>query len=364
MGSSIAKQNTKISIIDVSNVKKYRRIAGNINDVRLSVLSEIEQLKINPICICNNIWTLNDPDNQNKCPDIQIIERIGSSSQDAEVYKIKINNIEVAAKIIPVTSDKELIQYQNELRIANICSNSVKNNEISSFPIVYLKGICNNTIIQNDSKFFNETQNYGKLNFIKDNIKDSIKDKRKRLFFNKIIQTTPDMNELLNIVNKDFKVNLKYPDIFPITSFVLFSELMWGDFKSFLYKYKDMLEENQIIDFIKQIFISIDFMHNKLNIIHGDLHLGNILMYKNKNEWFTALHDFGGSQEITIWTDKIRGMDYDSFVKNLINEIQLLNIKLPTHVEKLINDVIIELNKREDTENLLEKRMLYLFNNL
>ena len=67
-----------------------------------------------------------------------------------------------------------------------------------------------------------------------------------------------------------------------------------------------------------QVFSGINDLQTKLNLVHYDLHLGNILMLFSKikdEKYLTCLiHDFGKTEEITNWTSEYYKEDYIKFI--------------------------------------------------
>ena len=365
------KKKIKLSIPTVDiRIKEWEKVPKKISLKNRDV--KVFDIDIEKNCICRPNWS----GGIKNCPNIEVVKRIGSASQDAEIYELKINNISVAGKVIPITSDKEFIQFNNELIIANICSKAVKEGKTSSFPIVYLSTECTKTLLNKDSKFLTPLLNYNKTKFIINSVKESVVynqlskvDKKK---WEVKIANTPNIDELLIAANNNFKLKLNFPEDLPSPSFIMISELMWGDFGQFIKQNHKIITLEIWNSLILNIFKALDYLHNSLNILHGDFHVGNILMMFDGEEWSVIIHDFGGSSQISEWMT-FRKHDYLDLCESLENmekkkekeeenmEEKEENIKnLINHriLEKLLEVKKIANNYVESSDIKLEKKLI------
>jgi len=234
---------------------------------------------------------------------MNIEQRIGMESTMGEVYKVSLDNkdekIFLAGKILPITNDNSFINNEKEIRFAIEASELVLNKNSLYFTIVYDFSFCNETYFytNNDNKFkplylrfyekslrYQQFQKLLNLN-VNDNIKNKILKFKKSLI-------DPDI-----IVEK---LSLKVQLSNKIQSHILFSELACFDLNYYL----DFLNLNNsliletLYHLLKHIFLAIGDMSIKLNLLHNDLHLGNILLINDEDyRYIPLIHDFGKSRK-------------------------------------------------------------------
>jgi hypothetical protein len=311
-------------------------------------------------CDCNNseIEQLNDETSTSVCPKIQIVSQIGSNSVAGVVYKIIMHNIQSAMKVMPVTNDDLLIQNEKEINIANICSQLVISGQSIFFPIVYGSYSCNNIKYKNGTKFLLDSLNYSISKILYNTIVDiltenQIESQRMIKIALKRFQTNssntnveydrsnPELfvEKMIQVVNNFFKSNkIEIPEInkanylsgeayekmIPkLKGSILISEIANADIVNYS---KDFIIERRIlpnekwISIIEGVLLGIRDMQ-KQNIIHKDLHPGNVLvLIKNKeNDIIPLIHDFGNSEIIQTWSiEDTRSFDIITFLDRLI----------------------------------------------
>ena len=184
-----------------------------------------------------------------------IIERIGSDSQNAEVYRTS----SIALKVLPISKNNSYDKNQKEIDIASQASQAVLEKRTVHFPIVYGSAICEETQFYNDD--------YTNLSKAFQNGKTK--------------------------------------------SHILFSELASCDLKQYLRKVKPNNVEK---DYIRaQCMKAISDMHTILKVCHNDLHFGNFLLLPDKNPfgYIILIHDFGMSE----YREEYRELDYQMFME-------------------------------------------------
>jgi hypothetical protein len=301
------------------------------------------------------------------CSNIQIISQIGSDSVDGIVYKISINDIDAVMKVMPITDEKLLNQNKNEIMLANICSELVTTQKSAFFPIVYGSYFCNNIKYKSDCKFLNISLKY-EISKILENwgnriISDSgivisrgLKTKLKRfrtinyvtnteLFTSKDISIFLDY--MIQMMHEYFHdLGLEMPDIdkesllsteeykilIPkLQGNILISEIANADIVNYSIKSINegqILPDNIWLSIIEGVLIGIKDLQTQ-NIIHKDLHPGNVLVLINtEQDTITSLiHDFGHSEIIDVWSyDDNRSTDILTFLSKILTyQLNILN---------------------------------------
>ncbi len=284
----------------------------------------------------------------NSCS-VDVEYRIGSESTKGEVYKTKLeilgnyisnfensNEVYMATKILPILNDKSIKDNENEIKLALEASRLVLKGESIYFPIVYNFAICEETNFYNNKDYklgFYERslryQQFRKISSIISEVFDSFKFKDEALskiveykrslkspefvinyivkkLENDNISNKNDIQKVINLLNK-INFDIK------ISSHLLFSEIASYDLNYYLNNFK--LSYENLYDILYKIFYAINDLHTKLNILHNDLHLGNILILEiinynedKDNEEFEnsqflkipLIHDFGSSRKINF----------------------------------------------------------------
>jgi hypothetical protein len=178
--------------------------------------------------------------------------------------------------VLPIINSNSYDKNENELRIALSASNLVLERSSIYFPLVYMFDECLDTI------FYNEEY---------------------------------------NTKSKIYQKKDKYK------SHILMSELANEDLYTYLYKNHSILSNDDWIELINHCLKAISDLHNKLNVIHNDLHLKNFLVIKYENHIIPLIHDFGSSEFVNY--DEIKLYNYDKldiefFLNNLL-EFDFLN---------------------------------------
>ena len=179
--------------------------------------------------------------------------------------------------MIPIIDNKSEDKIRNELYFARKTSEAVMEGIVSHFLVYYGGYDCKNTIYKEDSKFNLVSQKYS---LIKKVVSRMNKFDKKRV------------SRELEALSFD-EVKDLYPDVeYNVESTVLFSQMLWGDVRTYLEKPRSEKEWNLIID---QIILCAKELEI-LDIGHNDLHLGNLLI-KDINTLELVVHDYGRSSE-------------------------------------------------------------------
>lgn len=230
----------------------------------------------------------NDKNEEHNWDDIKVIERIGSESSEAEVYRIELNGKQYACKIMPITSAKSFDKNTNEMEISEQLS------RFPHFPKVFKSGYCERTIYNKKSLFFEDSYKYFYLEEMCKYMKKS---------------------DRIRIKEKYMRENLfKYTDDVKIGCNILISENYFSDLKQISQKFK--LNEKAWKDIIISVLEGIKYLNEELNILHGDLHCGNILI-KIQGQSIPLISDFGKSQACEFSTVEERITDSQKFIYDL-----------------------------------------------
>lgn len=171
-------------------------------------------------------------------------ERIGSESTMGEVYKWK----DMAVKILPIVNKSSYDNNAKEIELATEVSQLVVEGKSKYFPLVYTSSFCQSTLYYDNS-------------------------------------------------NSEFAIkSAKFQGSDSIKSHLLFSELAHSDLKNYTVK----LTQEEMNEVILQVFKGIRDLQIHCNIVHSDLHLGNILLLCNPKKYgiHVLIHDFGRSAKV------------------------------------------------------------------
>ncbi len=297
-----------------------------------------------------------------KSCNVDISKRIGMESTMAEVYKVNIKeNFSVAVKILPIINIESYTNNEKEFRFAIRASDLVLSSQSKYFPIVYDQLSCKETYFYGSNKpnlkFYEKSLRYQQFQDLLDaQIEQKVIDKilsYKKKFL--------DAEQVINILqkNKDF-VNIDLST--KVASHLLVSEIACFDLDYYLDN--NILTDTQFYYLLKDIFLAINDMYVKLNILHNDLHLGNILLIKENSRYIPLIHDFGKSKEITINKNMKDIMNNDLFyfiskfeekIKNkennnkiLISLDEVVNVALESENDFPIIDIVKYWNNVED----------------
>ena len=212
---------------------------------------------------------------------IQILQRIGSASADAEVYKVRFKDMEFALKLMPRVDNESERRNRHEIETAYEAS------EYSDyFPLTFAYGYCPETsyylnLEREISSFIPRAVEYKRVQEMLNSIDSKIVKKR----FESDYRNGMSVNELetkYNLTTTNEKNNIQVD--------FLISELANGDLGNWMKKSRDIKEWRKIlIDVITGIY----YLTVVLNKVHPDLHPGNILILKTKNGIKALIHDFG-----------------------------------------------------------------------
>jgi len=315
---------------------------------------------------------------------ITIIKRIGSDSSDGEVYLIKSNVLDIPGeikelyavlKVIPIMNNRSENIFNNEMTINRICSGMVRDGESSYFPLMYVAYKCDNIIFPQDNYLYLSSFKYIFLKNVNDNCIEILKkhgkgvelEKESRVIkhaLRRIISSINNLQEIKHLVILEYKKFLtKYgiEDSIPIDvkikGHIIISELASMDLRQYVFLNRNSKE---IISNIKWLKIFDNVLHGikdlqKHNILHNDLHMGNVLMLnknlQNSDEIDTTwlIHDFGKSIILSEWTVPYRRQD----VLKFIEEFESTKCKT-SEMAEFVNRLKIKANQIDNNEEYMD----------
>ncbi len=237
---------------------------------------------------------------------LHIVRRIGSKSMDAVVFAALLFNSaqrilprrnvlpqKVAVKFMPVESERRHRRNLEEIAIAKRASQLVLRGISSHFLLVYGSTSCQSVLLPQESE-----QNFCNSIFLSRaqralartgapatqqslEVKRLLAALRSNLDDEKFIAVCSEMN-----LHCDLN---KY-----VSCDVLVAEYAWGDLKTWLHDYS--LTFADWINVLSQVFEAIDTMQKHMQVLHNDLHLGNVLMMLYNKQALCIIHDFGQAE--------------------------------------------------------------------
>jgi hypothetical protein len=277
-------------------------------------------------------------------------KRIGSVSANAQVFQISCGDDvrDVVMKIMPKAATNA-----HEIKTAIALANLVVTRKSKHFPIVFAHGHCNEVVLT-EPYFENRFRINERLKIIKTKYNNrQLKDPNQLLNHDpfgtgKIILFNLDVSKCLtgqdNLMSqldgtgKPAKFQMEFLDYYlteeelqsikdkKFECDLLYSELADTDVKNFIETNKKVISFGLLFHIYFDVIEGIIDMQ-KEGYIHGDLHLGNVLLLIDKStgsklgDWkiVTLLHDFG-----TVYSEKItenRFHDINTFTTHFIISI-------------------------------------------
>ena len=238
---------------------------------------------------------------------MKVVERIGSESSEAEVYRVDLDGKEYACKVMPITSYKSFDKNQNEMKISEELSG------FPCFPKVFQKAYCEKTVYNKKSLFYEDSYKYFYLENLCKHMKKSERLRTKEKYMRENL--FGDMSESVNIGCN-----------------ILISELYFSDLRQITSKFK--LSEKAWKDIILSVLEGIKYLNEDLSILHSDLHCGNVLIKIDKKT-IPIISDFGKSQECEFSTVEERIMDSQKFIYDLT-----LHPDVPQNLKKKLEKIL------------------------
>ncbi len=248
-----------------------------------------------------------------KAGNIIVLGRIGSESSEGEVYRIQIEGREYAGKIMPIHSHKSLEKNENEILIAKELSG------LKYFPIVYTSIFCSNTKYNEKSLFFEDSYKYFLFEKICEDKTKACKTRMKHQYKNASIE------KIISTFNIPINIG----------SHILISEIAFSDLRQICRYYT--LNEKVWRFIILNVLKGIKYLNEEKNILHGDLHCGNVLIkVSEKNQVkIPLIHDFGKSRKCLFNNMSDRVTDAEKFLYDLT-----LHVDVPKNIKVEIEEIL------------------------
>jgi len=266
---------------------------------------------------------------------VEIFERIGSPSADAEVYRIKYKDVEFAMKIMPrIDNDSETRNMKEIITAIQASENK------DYFPITIAYGYCP------DASYY-ISENNESSSFIPKAIEFNTIYKLRNQIPNKNLKKrfTADYSSGMLINNLKSKYNIFDDEKNDIQVDFLISELANGDLGNWMTKNRSITEWKKVlIDVITGTY----YLTVLLKKVHPDLHPGNILILTDINIK-ALIHDFGRCYPV----DENVKETYKASLLSFFGEFLSCSIIIPREILTIIQDLYKLIQKLQiDLDNI------------
>lgn len=248
--------------------------------------------------LCDMIF--NHPHQEKQEGTVEVLQRIGSESKEAEVYLVSLPDQNLGAmKIMPRKSIDDISKNSNEIQVASQASELALNEECRYFPHVYASGHCSNVSLYPGSQHIPRAIEWAQ--------------------YERLLSQYPGKERMIEILihqglpfdRISQRLNLKYKTTPMISADILISELANEDMGQWALRGHSLNDWKLII---KDVLNGLHCLHVDLGFIHNDMHLGNVLITEEER---ALIHDFGKAEPIGAY-DFTR--DYTTFLYSLLDE--------------------------------------------
>jgi tRNA A-37 threonylcarbamoyl transferase component Bud32 len=319
-------------------------------------------------CNCKNenirVEKTTKPEIPGTIPTIAILNRVGEKSRAGIVYRIQIGDIVAALKVMPITEENHVNKNIKETENANKLSNLVVENECKFFPLVYAAYKCEDILYPLDSEFLGDALKYAISIKATKKLETTLTEKKfyampdknnlhrtvrlairnvkkipsvlKNMSYRGIESTQEFLNTMADEVNKILEISgikgsdIKEEDLKPkLEGNLLISELANGDiisYSKYLINKTEKLSNNYWFEILQGVLKGIKAMQS-VNIIHNDLHPGNVLILIKNDEILPLIHDFGESEivkEDETWNLEKRSTDITHFLDTILKTVLII----------------------------------------
>lgn len=250
-----------------------------------------------------------------------VYTRIGSASARAQVYMYNYGfgpkGLSMAMKVLLYTDDSSEQSARVEIELAAAASDLVTRGVSPFFPGVFYHTSCPAITLpdftgSSGQELKVDALNYSRIKAIVAAVTPSSLRKITRVYLQRHQPMPEKIASLASYQNALVDVERNPP---PIEGSLLFSELFWGDLKTYFEVELPTLSIVKAGAILCDVLRAINDMQDHLGISHHDLHLGNILINPDQPPPNIAIHDFGEAQPLT---DLNRFDDFNKFIDSII----------------------------------------------
>lgn len=309
---------------------------------------------------------------EEQCANATVLwNRIGSSSRDAEVYRTTTTYeyprgsgtmvvLQTAVKVLAIVDAKSDEKNNNEIRIARMASGLVEDGISPYFLLVYGARSCNNMWFSSASKIGRVAYKHAIRMYLQSHVPAA----QRNLGSNLVSRYEDRLPELTRVfVSREWVepwvlrlvenlemggipvTGVEIEDSITIPGYILVSELAYGDLG--VAALHGRLDAAQWHALIADVFYAISDLQEHLSVVHGDLHVGNILVAISEDPGnpedralLPIIHDFGRSYVVGVWRPELRVTDAHEFTKSLVFT---LGGMLPPAITTVIDTLNVEL---------------------
>lgn len=273
---------------------------------------------------------------------LDIKNRIGSESNNGVVYKMNYDDNLFAFKILKLDNIKTYDKNLKEIILAENFGESVEKEYIAYFPMFLVGGNCGDFKYPNDE---------GGLKMKKYALEYEKEIRKLKIYAkNNNIKSIEDLNSTeKKSASKSIKLDEDIEDPNKIPVQFMISELGKGDIINWTTENKnDKNFAPRLFEFFKNSLEGIHYMHLK-NVVHNDLHMGNVLIVERGCGEIAVIHDFGESELVDGYGEYIVNSlylkDVDRFLKEFSYNLILSQNKDKNKLLTLILDISRNIKK-------------------
>lgn len=310
-----------------------------------------------------------------------IVQRIGSPSKYGEVYVVCVHGVYLAAKVLPITSDETAAMNAKEVEVAVQASNLVESGKCANFPLVYFYAPRVQTTLRDASS---QVALRGRLKQCRAELvslllsSDEVGSSSKKLLQRRQdawltlaadVDVSQPKGQWMAELGKAFNIEqlrisqrvfndalgraLDKTPSFEAT--VLFSELADVDLKN-VYLAQARAGLPAKLAACASAFVSLRTFQKvcvdlisaveslqRLNVVHNDLHLANVLVFCDGPDVLALVHDFGNAKRVAgAWSPGERAHDLHTLFGAMRDALE--NSKLSADIRRIVDGVCDAIN--------------------
>jgi hypothetical protein len=264
--------------------------------------------------------------------------KIGNANNNisGEIFRISVidNNEEkryLALKILPILYEGATYDNKNEISLAYEASELVLKGESFFFPIIYnYKGtpiLCKDTYFHTRNKynlnFYNRSLEHQQYQKIITSVKKITDVEIRNQILTDVFKFKNDFHtpkSACEMIKQKYDYTIKVDLNIKVKSHIILSELCSYDLHFYLKNFP--INSEEIFYLLYDIFSGIYDLHIKLNILHNELCVENILIRDGKLK-IPMISDFGEAEKIDYFTAShyLRCKDILNFIESFTNTL-------------------------------------------